>query len=462
MTEHLDAVIIGTGQAGKPLASALVRAGRRTVIIERGRVGGTCIIDGCTPTKTMIASARVAYLARRAGDYGVLAAPVTVDMRAVRERTRSVVDGMSAANERGLRRHEALELVFGEARFEASHRLTVELRDGGTRRFEAPHVFVNTGARATVPSISGLSDVPHLDNTSILELDVVPPHLLVLGGGFVGIEFAQMFRRFGADVTVIEQGTRILRQEDDDVAEALALILGEEGVRIRTGAKVQRARREREDVVLTLVDDIGRATDVFGSHLLLAAGRTPNTEALDLHAAGIETDERGYIRVDERLETTAEGVYALGDVNGGPPFTHVSYDDFRIVRANLLGVGTARTTGDRLLPYTLFTDPQLGRVGLTERAARDQGFEVGVARLPMSRVARAIEAAETRGFIKAIVDSRNAQILGAAVLGMEGGELTAVLQMAIMGKLPYQALRDAVFAHPTLAESLNNLFTKLE
>ena len=462
MTEQLDAVIIGTGQAGKPLASALAEAGWRAAIIERGRVGGTCIIDGCTPTKTMIASARVAHLARRAREYGVEVGPVEVDMEAVRARKRAVVDSFSEGGERNLGRHETLELVYGEARFEGPRTVAVELREGGVRRISAPHVFINVGARATVPALPGLADVPFLDNASVMELDRAPSHLLILGGGWVGLEFGQMFRRFGARVTVIEQGPRLAPREDEDIAAALTGVLEEDGLAIRAGQRAERVRLEGRDIVLTVSGGTASAerAELAGSHLLVAVGRTPNTHTLDLDRAGIETDERGYIPVSERLETNVPGVYALGDVNGGPPFTHVAYDDFRVVRGHLLG-GEPRTTRDRMVPWVVFTDPELGRVGLGEREAREAGYDVKVASLPMSRVARAIEGAETRGLMKAVVDGPSGRVLGAAVLGVAGGEILSVLQVAMMGGLPWTALRDGVFAHPTLAESLNNLFATI-
>jgi pyruvate/2-oxoglutarate dehydrogenase complex dihydrolipoamide dehydrogenase (E3) component len=294
-----------------------------------------------------------------------------------------------------------------------------------------------------------------------MELDEVPSHLLVLGGGFVGLEFAQMFRRFGAEVTLIERGARIAEHEDDDVSSELAQIFAKDGIAIRTDVDLERVRRKDGHIAAVVASPEGEE-ELTCSHLLVAAGRTPNTDALDLTAAGVDTDERGFIRVNDRLETNVPGVYALGDVNGGPPFTHTSYDDFRVVRANVLGVGPARTTRDRLTPHTLYTDPQLGRVGLTEREARERGHDIGVARLTMSHVARAVEANETRGFMKAVVDRPSGRILGAAVLGLEGGEIAALIQTAMMGGLPYTALRDAVYAHPTLAESMNNLFAKLD
>ncbi len=460
MTEHFDAVIIGTGQAGKPLAGALAEAGWKTAIIERGRVGGTCVIEGCTPTKTMVASARVAHLARRSSDYGVCTGNVAVDMEAVRARKRAVVDSFSAGSEKGMRRHATLELVFGEARFVSEHVVEIWLRGGGTRRMESPRIFINAGARPAAADLPGLKEVPFLDSTTIMELGSVPEHLLVLGGGFVGLEFAQMFRRFGAAVTVVEQGGQIAGREDADVAEALAAILEGEGITLRLGATVERIDAAESGAVRLHVagDD---AQPVLGSHLLVAVGRTPNTDTLKLESAGIELDDRGYIRVSERLETNVPGVYALGDVNGGPPFTHIAYDDYRVVRASLLEARPERTTRDRMLPYTVFTDPPLSRIGLTETQARERGLGIRVARMPISRVARAIEVDEARGMIKAVVDGETGRILGAAVLGVEGGEIASVLQTAMMGNLAYSALRDAVFSHPTMAEALNNLFMTL-
>lgn len=472
--ERFDAIIIGTGQAGKPLAGALARASWSVAVIEQDRVGGTCVIDGCTPTKTMIASARVAHLARRSDDYGIRTGPVQVDMRRVRERKRAVVDMFSEGSRKGLERHERIELVFGTASFQAPHEILVRPPANGTaenpadtvpastkrRALKAPRIFINTGTRTRVPDLPGLEDVPWLDNASVMELASVPEHLIILGGGFIGLEFGQMFRRLGARVSIIERSPRLVEREDEDVSEALRTILEDEGIEVHTDTEAIRVWRDAAEIRLDVRNPSGDTT-VEGSHLLLAPGRAPNTESLNLKVAGIERDERGFIRVNERLETSVAGVYALGDVNGGPPFTHVSYDDFRVVRENLLGEGDADRQ-ERLLPYTLFTDPQLGRVGPSEREARARGLEFRVARLPMSRVARAIETDETRGFMKALVEERTDRVLGAAVLGVEGGELASVLQVAIMGGLPYTRIRDAIFAHPTLAESLNNLFMTLD
>jgi pyruvate/2-oxoglutarate dehydrogenase complex dihydrolipoamide dehydrogenase (E3) component len=461
MSEQLDAIIIGTGQAGKPLAGALAGVGWKTAIVEKGRVGGTCVIEGCAPTKTMVASARVAHLARRAAEYGVNVGGVEVDLSAVRQRKREVVDMFSTGSERGMQRHPTLELIFGEANFVGPHEVEVRLSDGGTRRLAADKIFINAGARPSVPPIPGLDMVPYLDSTSIMELGEVPEHLVVLGGGFIGLEFAQMFRRFGAEVTIIERADQIAGREDEDVAEAITRILREDGIAVHTDMEVAQVETVEEGGVAVRMRCAGREYTFSGSHLLVSAGRTPNTDTLELGAAGIETDERGYIRVNERLETSVPGVFALGDIAGSAPFTHVAYDDYRVVRANLLD-GGSRTTTDRPTPYTVFLDPQLGRIGLNEREAREQGHEIRVAKLPMTRVARAVETDETRGLMKAIVDAKTGRILGAAVLGVEGGEVMSVLQVAMMGDLPYTAIRDGVFAHPTLAESLNNLFMTLD
>jgi pyruvate/2-oxoglutarate dehydrogenase complex dihydrolipoamide dehydrogenase (E3) component len=458
--EAVDAIVIGAGQAGVPLARALAEAGRKTVLVEREHVGGTCVNVGCTPTKTMVASGRVAYLARRGADYGVRTGPITVDLARVRQRKRDIVASFRDGSQRRLEKTDGLELVFGEARFTGPRRLEVRLREGGTRAIEAGLVFINTGGRPSAPGVPGLAALPTLDSTSIMELDTVPRHLVVLGGGYVGLEFGQMFRRFGADVTILQRSPQLLGQEDADVADAVAEVLRQDGIDVVLDAEVHAAERVDADLVVRARTPAGERR-VAGSHVLVATGRVPNTEALGLDAAGVKTDARGFIRANERLETDAPGVYALGDVKGGPALTHISYDDFRIVRTNLLEGGQATTKG-RLVPYTVFIDPQLGRVGLTEAEARERGIAVRVAKLPMSSVARALEMDETRGFMKALVDDSSGKILGAAVLGVEGGEIMAVLQTAMMGGLPYTALRDGVFAHPTLAESLNNLFMALD
>jgi pyruvate/2-oxoglutarate dehydrogenase complex dihydrolipoamide dehydrogenase (E3) component len=453
--ERYDAIVIGAGQAGGPLASALARSGRRTALIEREHVGGTCINEGCTPTKTMVASARVAYLARRGADYGVGTGPVTVDMARVRERKRAIVKSFRAGSLRRVEATEGLELICAEARFTGPKQVAV---DG--RTLEAELMFINTGGRPAAPDVEGLGQVPSLDSTSVMELDQVPEHLIVLGGGYIGLEFGQMFRRFGSRVTIVQRGRQLLPLEDGDVAEAVLGVLREDGIEVLLEAEAVRAEPSGSGVRLTIRTPAGERT-VEGSHVLRAAGRVPNTDRLGLEAAGIAMDAKGFVVVDQTLETSVPGVYALGDVKGGPAFTHISYDDFRVIRTNLLQGGRACIT-DRLVPYAVFIDPQLGRIGLSERDARTQGRAVRVARMPMNYVARALELDEPRGFMKALVDPDSRQILGAAVLGIEGGELMAALQLAMMGQVPYDRLRDAVFAHPTLAESLNNLFSSLD
>ena len=457
--QHYDAVVIGSGQGGNPLARALAQSGRRTALIEREHVGGTCINEGCTPTKTMIASARVAYLDRRSAEYGIAEDPVTVDMIRVRQRKRDIVESFRNGGEQRLEK-AGVDLIRGEASFAAPKELEVRLSEGGTSRLSADAVFINVGARPAAPPIEGLDSVPTLNSTTILELDEVPEHLLVLGGGYVGLEFAQTFRRFGSEVTIVQRGPQLLSREDADVAGAVAKVLRDDGIEVLLRTSALRAGREVGGIQLTVHTPVGART-LSGSHLLAATGRTPNTDTLNLEAAGVETDDHGYIKVDERLKTNLPHVWALGDVKGGAAFTHVSYDDFRIIRTNLLEGGNATTSG-RLIPYTVFTDPQLGRVGLSEKETREQGLDVHVAKMPMSSIARAIEVSETRGMMKAVVDAGTGRILGAAVLGLEGGEITAMLQIAMIGGVPYTTLRDGIFAHPTLAESLNNLFAGLE
>lgn len=459
-SEQYDAVIIGAGQAGTPLSTTLGGAGWRTILVERTHVGGTCVNEGCTPTKTMVASARVAYLARRAADYGVHTGPITVDMRRVRERKRAIVDSFRNGSQARIEKTPNLELTFAEARFIGPRAVEVRSKDGSTRTLTAKNIFINAGTRASRPRIDGLDSVPTLDNVSIMELDVVPEHLVILGGGYIGVEFGQLFRRLGSRVSIIQAGGFLLSREDPDIADEIAKIFRQDGIEVLLNAKATGVR-QADGKIQVEIGQQESSTTVEGTHLLVATGRVPNSDTLNLAAAAIETDAHGLIRVNERLETTAEGVYALGDIKGGPAFTHISYDDFRIIRANLLQKKD-RSTAGRIVPYTVFIDPQLGRVGMTETEARGQKREIRVAKLPMSAVARALEMDESRGFMKAVVDAESQQILGAAVLGIEGGEVMAAFELAMMGKLPYTALRDGVFAHPTLMEALNNLFTAMD
>jgi len=455
-----QAIVIGSGQGGTPLSSALAAAGWRTALIEREHVGGTCINEGCTPTKTMVASGRVAYLAKRGADYGVRIEQIAIDMARVRERKRKIVESFRGGGQGRLEKTQNLDLIFGEASFVGAKSVLVGLKAGGERTLSADRIFINAGCRPSVPALDGLQQVPFLDSTSIMELDGVPERLLVLGGGYIGLEFGQLFRRLGSKVTIVQSGGQLLAREDADVAAEIAEILRQDGVEVLLNSRAQRVSAAGSQIRLVVAAG-GEARTLEGSHLLVASGRTPNSDRLNLPAAGIASDKRGFIHVNGRLETNVEGVYALGDIKGGPAFTHISYDDFRILRTNLLEGANATTEG-RLVPYTVFIDPQLGRVGMTEAEARAQGRKIRVAKMPMNYVARALEVDEARGFMKAIVNADTGQILGAAVLGIEGGEVMAQLQLAMMGKLPYTVLRDAVFAHPTLAESLNNLFLHFE
>ena len=451
-----DVVIIGAGQACPPLARAFAKAGRRTAVIEREHVGGTCINEGCTPTKTMVASARAAYLAGRGGDYGVRVGQTRVDMERVRERKREIVKMFRTGSEKRLE-DAGVELIQGEARFTGERELAVRVKDGGERAVRAELVFINTGCRPAIPDTPGLNDIRWLDSTSIMEVARAPGHLLVVGGGYVGLEFAQMFRRFGSQVTVVQREGQLLSREDSDIAAHVLEILRDDGIAVLLQSEPTAYEARNGSVRIRVRDADGKDQRIEATHVLIAAGRVPNTDRLDPAAGGVETDPRGYVRVNACLETTSPGVYALGDVKGGPAFTHISYDDYRIISTNLLEGGTASTEG-RLVPYTVFIDPQLGRIGMTETQARQTGRQVRIARMPMSKVARALEMDESRGILKVVVDSESDRILGVAALGAEGGELASALQIAMMGDLPYTALRDATFAHPTLVESFNNLF----
>jgi pyruvate/2-oxoglutarate dehydrogenase complex dihydrolipoamide dehydrogenase (E3) component len=455
-----DAIIIGTGQSGKPLAIALGRAGWKVAVIEREHVGGTCINVGCTPTKTMVASARVAYLARRSKDYGVNAAPVTVSMRRVLERKRGIVESFRNYGQKTLEKAANLELIFGEARFRDSQRVVAKLKGGGTRELEGKRIVINTGGRPAVPPIPGLERVPFLDSTSIMELTELPRHLIVLGGGYIGLEFCQMFQRFGARVTIVNRDPRLILREDPDVSAEVEKILKEDGIEILNSTQVTLVEKTGAGVRVVLGTGKG-SKKISGSHLLLALGRVPNSDRLNLGAVGVQTDNSGFIEVNPKLETNVPGIYAIGDVKGGPAFTHISYDDFRILRENWLAGGAATIAG-RPVPNCMYIDPQLATVGINETEAQKRGLDYRVAKLPMTGVARAQEMSETRGFMKAIVDAKTLQILGCTILGVEGGEIMSMLQIAMMGKIPYTAIKEAIFAHPTLAESLNNLFMTLD
>nr|WP_292596909.1 mercuric reductase [Mesotoga sp. UBA6090] len=456
-----DAIVIGSGQGGTPLSLSLAEAGWKVALIERKAVGGTCINEGCTPTKTMIASARIAHLVRRAGDFGVHAGEFSLDLERVVQRKKQVVESFREGSKKRILDSPNLSLIEGSARFVRERQLEVTLLNGRTEFLEADTIVINTGTRPARPEIKGRDNVVAHDSTSIMELHELPEHLIIVGGGYVGLEFGQMFRRFGSKVTIIQRDKQLLSREDEDIAGMILEIMRDEGIEVLLDTEPLEVDSVGGNKISLTLQSSEKEMTVAGSHLLLAVGRLPNTPDLNLEKNGIEIDERGFIRVNSKLETTSKGVYAIGDVKGGPAFTHISYDDFRILKQNLLNGGNS-TIEERFVPYVVFIDPQLGRIGLSEKEASSQGRDFRVAKLPFDRVARAIETDETRGMMKALVDSKTDQIIGAAILGVEGGEIMSAIQIAMMGGLPYTSLREGVFAHPTLVESLNNLFMTLD
>lgn len=456
--EEYEVIVLGGGKGGKSLAIELGNKGIKTALIERSAemIGGTCINVACIPTKTLIASARAAQAARQTGTFGIRVGEVTVDWVAVRQRAEGVVGAMRAMNHKNFTSARALNFILGTGRFVEPHVIEVREINGDVRQLTAEKIFINTGTRPARPDIPGLDAVGALNSETIQRLDTLPGHLVVLGGSYVALEFAQMFRRFGSQVTVLERAAQLLKKEDADVAEAVGNFLREEGMDIRLNCAIERVEKGGEGVSVFLTSS-GTPGRVSGSHVLAALGRTPNTEALNLPAAGIEMDQQEFVKVNERLETTASGVWALGDVNGGPQFTHASFDDYRIVKANVFD-GGRRTTIDRLIPFTLFTDPELSRVGLTEKEAVAEGRDIRVVKMPVNAIPRAKTMSETRGLIKAVIDAKTERILGCAILSVDAGEMLGTVQMTMLAGLPYTALRDAVLSHPTMVEGFNNLF----
>ncbi len=459
-TTHIENLVLGGGEAGKYIAWELAQQGRPVVVIERALVGGSCPNIACLPSKNVIQSARVAQQVRHASAYGVQTDGLSVDMERVRGRKREMVEGMIAIHRKKFAIPH-LEFVLAEGRLVAPRTVEATLPEDGPRRFVAQRLFLNLGTHAAIPGIPGLAEAIPLTHIEALELDRLPSHLIVLGGGYVGVEFAQALRRFGSQVTVLEFGPQLLGREDPDVADAVRLAFEEEGIQVILGAETLSVEgRSGEQVRLRVKTPAGEKT-IEGSHVLVAAGRTPNTRGIGLEEAGIQLDARGFIQVDDRLQTTAAGVWALGECAGSPQFTHVAFDDFRVVRDNL--AGKARSTRDRLVPYCGFVDPELARVGLDETTAKKSGVAVRIARLPMASVLRARAMVETRGFMKMLIDAHSDQILGFTMFGPNAGEVMAVVQTAMLGKVPYPVLRDALFTHPTMAEGLNVLLAgKLE
>jgi pyruvate/2-oxoglutarate dehydrogenase complex dihydrolipoamide dehydrogenase (E3) component len=456
--EHFEVLVVGSGAGGKLIAWHLAQSGQRTAVVERRWIGGSCPNIACMPTKNEISSARVAHLARHAAQYGTTAGPVAIDMGAVRKRKREMVERQVAAH---LQKYKATgaELIMGSGRFAGPKTLEVTLNDGGTRLLSADKVFLNLGTHAVVPGVSGLDAARALTHVEALELDRLPSHLLVIGGGYAGLEFAQAFRRFGSEVTVIEVGPKILAREDLDVAQEMQRILQEEGIEIVAGAELHQVRGRSGEQVSVVVRTRSGERTIEGSDILVSAGRIPNTSGIGLKEAGIELDDRGYIRVNERLETSVPNVWAMGECAGSPQFTHISEDDFRVVRDNLAGV--RHSTRDRLVPYCMFTDPPLARVGLGEEEAKRRGIGARVVRLPMDSVLRAQATDERQGFMKALVAEDDDRILGFAMIGAEAGEVLAAVHLAMLAGLSYSTLADAPFAHPTMAEGLSSLFSQV-
>ncbi|WP_176501571.1 FAD-containing oxidoreductase [Sphingomonas sp. HMP9] len=455
MMRTFDAIIVGAGQAGPPLAGRLTAAGMTVALIERKLVGGTCVNTGCMPTKTLVASAYAAHLARRASDFGIATGEVTVDMPAVAARARKVVMDARSGNERWLEGMAGLTFLRGHARFTGPRTIAVDGED-----MTAPRIFLNVGGRASVPDMPGVGDVPHLDNTDMVALEQIPQHLVVVGGSYIGLEFAQMYRRFGAAVTVVERGERLIAHEDAEVSDAVREILEDEGITVRTDANCVAFARHPDGVAVS-VDCRAGDPKVIGSHVLLAVGRRPNTDDLGLDLAGIETDAKGYVTVDDMLQTNVPGVWALGDCNGRGAFTHTAYNDFEIVAANLLDRGD-RTLSQRLVGYALYIDPPLGRVGMTQAQAAKTGRPILVAKRPMTRVGRAVEKGETTGFMTIVADAETQRILGAAILGTGGDEAIHGILDMMNADQPVSALRWAVPIHPTVSELIPTLLLGLE
>ncbi len=451
-----DSIVIGSGQGGNPLAQQLATAGgEKVALIESDYLGGTCVNTGCTPTKTMIASAQVAHYARSAARWGVHAGDVHVDLPAILRRKEERVQSSRSHWQEVIDGQEKLHLYRARARFTGPKQV-----QAGRDVIEGKRIFIDTGAKPTIPPIPGLDTVPFLTNASLLELKDVPAHLLILGGGYIGLEFGQMFRRFGSEVTIINRGERILPKEDEDISTELRKALESEGIKILSGARVSEAEK-KDGQILLRVEAHGSASTVSGSHLLIATGRTPNTKDLDLEKAGVKTNEKGYIVVNDRLETTAPDIWAMGDVNGGPAFTHISYNDYEILYGNLYE-GKNVSTSSRIVPYAVYTDPELGRVGLTENEARAQGYKLKIGTAEMKRVSRALERGETKGLMKLVVDAKTDRVLGAAILSSEGGELVQIWGMLMLAKQPYTLLKGAIYIHPTLAEGFFHLVNNVK
>jgi pyruvate/2-oxoglutarate dehydrogenase complex dihydrolipoamide dehydrogenase (E3) component len=456
MSARFDAIVIGTGQSGPSLARRLTEADRRVAVIERKRFGGTCVNNGCIPTKTLVASARAAHVARRCPEFGVMIeGPIRVDMKAVKARKDAIVRVSNEGVEEGLRENPGVTVYTGHAQFAGPKQVRVN-----DDVLEAEQIFLNVGGRADVAPIPGIETVPYLTNSSIMEVDFLPEHLVILGGSYIGLEFGQMYRRFGSEVTIIQRNERLIPREDEDVSQAIRGILEDEGIRILTDADATRIELRGDRIAVAVA--VGSETiEVIGSHLLVATGRRPNTDDLGLDKAGVAIDARGYIKVDGALRTNVPGIFAMGDCNGRGAFTHTSYNDFEIIAANLFD-SDPRRVEDRIMTYGLFIDPPLGRAGMTERDVRQSGRKALVARMPMEDVGRAYERSETKGFMKIIVDAESKQLLGAALLGIEGDEIVQGLLDMMYAKAPYTVIQRAMHIHPTVYEMIPYIFEDLQ
>lgn len=455
-----DVIIIGAGQAGIPLAKKLALAGKKVAIIEKRWIGGSCINDGCTPTKTIIASARLAYLAHNSSIMGISIPKMEINFKRIIARKNKIVKQFKEGATKGLEKTKNLTILYGEASFASSTQVIVLSDSEKKLTLQASKIFINTGSSTAVPQIEGINKIDYLTSTSILDLTKPPKHLLIVGGGYIALEMGQMFRRFGSQVTIVEQKPRLLIKEDEDVSAAIEEIFKTENIKTHTLAEVIKFEKKNKSIRVNI--KIGeKIKKISCSHVLIASGRKPQTKALNLELAGVKIDEYGFIKVDPYLRTNVSHIFALGDVKGGPSFTHIAYNDYVIVAHNMIQKEKINTN-KRMIPYTVFTDPQLGRIGITEAQAIEKGINFKVVKIYNYQVARAIETGDTRGFMKAIVDLDTKQILGAAILSAEGGEIMSILQMAMLGNVTYEQIRYNIFAHPLYAESLNNLFMALD
>ncbi|OAQ37948.1 mercuric reductase [Pedobacter psychrophilus] len=456
--QKFDVVVIGAGQAGIPLAKKFAKAGKKVAVIEKRVIGGTCINDGCSPTKTMIASARVAYLTKNGAKWGALSDNFRIDYETVLKRKNDIIESFRNGAIKGLEKEKNITIFMGLGYFETANHVKVEL-ENETVDIYGETIFINTGCSPRIPNIKGLDKTQYLTSTSLMELTEIPEHLIILGGGYIALEFGQMMGRFGAKVTILEKSDTLLPHEDNDVCVAITDIFKSENIEIHTSTEILAVSGDHRKTVSTKIK--GKEQTFTGSHILVATGREPQTKNLKLSFAGVKTDDNGFIEVNDKLETSAKNIYALGDVKGGPAFTQIAYNDHLVIVDNLLK-GKNHSIKDRIVPYCMFTDPQLGRVGITEDEAKEKKLNYKVAKLEMKYVARALETGETKGYMKAIVDAKTKQILGASIIGEQGGEIMSVLQMAMMGGITYEQIRNNIFAHPLFSESLNNLFMSLD